>query len=634
MLGGYMGRVLEVNLSNGERRLYPVSRRIRELYVGNKGLGTRLLYDLLPPGVDPLSPDNIMIVTTAPMTGTGAPSTNRVNITTKSPLTGAIVNSNSGGNFGVHLKRAGYDALIVRGKAPKPVYLKITEDEVSIEDAKELWGLDTHETQEKLPKEMGKLVIGPAGENLVKFACIVSQERVNGRAGVGAVMGSKNLKAVIAGGKMKPYIPDEEAYRETCKAWREVLKAHPATSQQLPSYGTASFINICNATFTMPTRNFKYGTWEETEKVSGESLAEKYLVKNTACYGCVIACGRQVEVQGKKVKGPEYETLGMLGPNILNSDLKAICEFNYQADLLGLDTISLGNVLGFVMEAGEKGLLKTELAFGKIDNIPQAIEDIAYRRGLGEDMAEGVRFLSQKYGGKEFAIHSKGLEIPSYEPRGAVGHGLGYAVSCRGGCHLQGGYVVYLEANGPITVDPLTTRGKPGLVVMNQTMLEAVSTLGCCNFTIFTMLMPKLLELNARSALVAKMLSLGFLYSGNLLGKSLSMPSWTIPVKPPFMMFPQVKAHAQCTGTNFTMGKFIELGQRSYNIDKLFNVREGFAAKDDSLPERLTEELQRSEEPNSRVRLAEMLPTYYKIRGWDQEGRPTDKTLKRLKIER
>lgn len=634
MLGGYMGRVLEVDLSTGKSRSYPLSDRMLELYVGSKGLGARLLYELLPPGVDPLSPENILIVTTAAMTGTGAPSTNRFNVTSKSPATGLIVNSNSGGNFGVHLKRSGYDALIIRGKAPKPSYLKIENGEVSIEDAAHLWGSDTEETQEKLPKKMGKMVIGPAGENLVKFAAIFSQERVAGRAGIGTVMGSKNLKAVVAGGDQKPWMPDEEKYKETCKKWREVLKNHPATGEAMPNYGTAGFVNLCNASHTMPTRNFQQGQFPEIDAVSGETLAETELVKNYACFGCVIACGRRVDVDGKNVKGPEYETLGLFGPNLGVSDLKAILRWNYECDMLGMDAISVGNILGFAMEAGEKGLLPTDLKFGKTDGVSQAIEDMAYRRGLGDDMAEGVRSLSQKYGGEEFAIQSKGLEIPSYEPRGAVGHGLGYAVSNRGGCHLAGGYMIYLEANGPVTVDPLATIGKAGLTILNQTVLEAVSNLGCCNFTVFTMLHPLLLEWNARSQLVAKALSMGFLYSGDLLGAALSLPEWTMPFPAPFSMFPQVKAHAVCTGTNFTMGKFIALGQRANNIDHLFNVREGFTARDDTLPKRFTDELQRMDEPDSIVHLEKMKKRYYLLRGWKADGTPKDSTLKRLKIEK
>lgn len=631
---GYMGTVLDVNLSDGSIRSYSLPDKTLNLYVGNKGLAARLLYEMLEPGIDPLSAENILIVNTAPLTGTGAPSSNRFNVTTKSPLTGGLADSNCGGNFGVHLKRAGYDALIVRGKASAPVYLEITGEGVSIKDAGELWGLDTEATQEKLPKKTGKIVIGPAGENLVKYACIVSEERVAGRAGVGTVMGSKKLKAVVTGGDKKPAIFNETLYKETCKDWRNLLKSHPTTGQELPAYGTAINVNRTSATHTLPTRNFKYGQFEFAEDVSGETLAENYLTKNIGCYGCPIACGRQVEVDGKAVKGPEYETLGLMGPNLYMKDLQAIIEWNRIADLMGVDTISLGGTLAFVMEAGEKGLIKTDLSFGQDDNVAKAIEDIAYRRGLGDDMAEGTRFLAEKYGGSEFAMHSKGLELAAYEPRGAVGHGLGYAVANRGGCHLGGGYAVYFEANGPITVDPLTTTGKPGLVVFNQVALEAISTMGCCNFISYTVFPGELLKLYNDSRIVSTILNLGLTCGGNLMGKIMYNPKEILPEKIFHMSFPQIKAHSELTGSKMSPADFLRLGQRTNNISRLFNAREGFSMREDSLPSRLTEELQRSEEPNSRVPLDKMLPVYYSLKGWDEDGVPTDKTLELLEIEK
>lgn len=633
MIGGYMGKVLQVDLSTGRFKKYSLPERMLELYVGNKGLGARLLYDLLPPMTDPLSEKNVLIVTTAPLTGSGAPSSNRFNITTKSPLTGAIVNSNCGGNFGVYLKRAGYDSLIITGKAYRPVQLRIDEENVSIEDATELWGLDTIKTQDKLPSGTGKIVIGPAGENLVKYASIFSQERVAGRGGVGTVMGSKKLKAVVVSGKQKIRVAHEEKFKNACKKWREQSREHPATGEELPRYGTAAFVNKCNATNTLPTKNYTYGHFDEADAVSGETLAEKYLIKNVGCYGCPVACGRQVRLNGQAVKGPEFETVGLFGPNLLNADLKTIIEYNYQADLLGMDTISLGNTIGFVMEAREKGLIKTDLSFGKTDKLSRMIEDIAYRRGLGDDLAEGVRFLSRKYGGEDFAIHVKGMEMASYEPRGAVGQGLGYAIGSRGGCHIAAGYPVYLEANGPITVDPLATTGKPGLVVLNQTTMEAVSTMGCCVFTVYMFLPKILLELNARSRIISSLVRGTLLYGGNLVGKALSFPAWTLPLPAPFLMLPQVQTHAHCTGQRYTLGKLMELGKRVVNMDRIFNMREGLTGADDTLPKRLTDELQRRDEPRSRVPLARMLPKYYNFRGWSRQGVPRKRTLKSLKIE-
>lgn len=634
MIGGYMGKVLQVDLSTGAIESYSLPERMLELYVGNKGLGARLLYDLLPPLADPLSEKNVFIVTTAPLTGAGAPSSNRFNITTKSPLTGAIVNSNCGGNFGVYLKRAGYDSLIITGKASRPVYLDIGEESVTIEDAAALWGLDTEKIQEKLPAGTGKLVIGPAGENLVKYAAVFSQDRAAGRGGVGAVMGSKNLKAVVTDGKRRVTVAHKDKFKEACRGWRQLSREHPATGEELPRYGTAIFVNKCDATHTLPTRNFLHGSFADADAVSGETLADKHLTKNIGCYGCPVACGRQVQLAGKHIKGPEYETVGLFGPNLMNADLEAIIELNYQADLLGMDTISLGNTLGFVMEAKEKGLIKTDLAFGKIDRLSRTLDDIAYRRGLGDDMAEGVRFLSQKYGGEEFAIHVKGMELASYEPRGAVGQGLGYAIGSRGGCHIAAGYPIYLEANGPITVDPLAATGKPGLVVLNQTTMEAISTIGCCIFSVYMFLPKVLLELDARSPLIAKIVRGTFLYGGNLIGKALSWPAWTLPVPAPFFMLPQVRTHSLCTGRRYTLGRMMELGKRVVSMDRIFNMREGLTGADDTLPKRLTDELQREEESRSRVPLAQMLPKYYNFRGWTPAGVPRERTLRTLQIEK
>ena len=631
---GYMGQVLDVNLSSGRIICYELPEKMLKLYVGNKGLANRLLYEMTEPGIDPLGPDNLLIVSTSPLTGAGAPSSSRFNVTTKSPLTGGLADSNCGGNFGVFLKRAGYDVLIVRGKAASPVYLEINEEAVNVKDASGLWGLDSEVTQEKLPKRTGKIVIGPAGENLVKYACIVSEERVAGRGGVGAVMGSKNLKAVVTGGSRKPRIFDGIAFKEACSEWRELLKDHPTTGQELPAYGTAINVNRTNATNTLPTRNFKFGQFEYADDVSGETLAEKYLVKNIGCYGCPVNCGRQVNVDGKNVKGPEYETLGMMGPNLYINDLQAINEWNRQADLLGMDTISLGGTLAFVMEAAERGLLKSDLAFGKTDKISKAIEDIAYRRGLGNDMAEGSRFLAQKYGGSEFSINSKGLELAAYEPRGAVGHGLGYAVATRGGCHIGGGYVVYFEANGPINVDPLTATGKAGLVVFNQAALEAISTLGSCIFTSYTLAPEAVTKLYSESQLFSGIVNMSLTYTSSLLAKFIHSPKDIIPDKYFHYLFPHTKAYTHCTGIRMSSADFFKLGQRTNNISRLYNLREGMGRSDDSLPYRLTDELQRSEEPNSKVPIDKMLPQYYKLKGWDKNGVPTKETLSILEIDK
>lgn len=624
-----MGRFLEIDLTTGTVGEYPVADELLEMYLGNKGLATRILYDVLPKGVDPLGPENVLIFNTGPLTGSGAPCTSRFNVTTKSPLTGGGLSCNCGGNFGMYLKRAGFDGVILRGRADRPTWVHIEDGEVELRDASHLWGLNTEETQEKLPKGTGKAVIGPAGENKVLYACIISQERAAGRGGVGAVMGSKNVKAVTAKGKAKVPVAYPEKFQEDIRRWARILKDHPSTGEMMPSYGTAAFVNRCNATNTMPTHNFSRGTFEGAEAVSGEVLAETLLTRNFGCVSCVIKCGRKVMVGDREVKGPEYETLGLLGPNIENTDLPMICRWNYQADLLGMDTISLGSTLGFTMELVEKGLIEAPVEFGRTEGISGLIEDIAYRRGLGNDLADGVKRMSEKYGGREFAMHVKGMELASYEPRGAVGHGLGYAVANRGGCHIAGGYMVYFESNGPLTMDPLTTRAKPQLTALLQILLDSLSVAGSCQFTAFTVLPKQVLDLRPS----------GFLYrvaakALEFLGPSLSLllryPGMLAFV-PPMELMQHPKAITDLTGMKMTFGKYVQAGQRSYLIERLFNIREGFTGADDTLPARLLEECQTTD-PRSRVPLARMLPVYYRARGLDRTGAPEPRTLARLGV--
>ena len=559
--GGYTGKLLEIDLSTGDVAEFEVSDDLREMYLGSKGLAARILYDTVPKGADPLGPDNVLIVNTGPLVGSGAPCTSRFNVSTKSPLTGGALSSNCGGNFGLFLKKAGLDGIVIKGKAERPTWISIEDGEVELNDASGLWGLDTEQTQEKLPKGTGKMVIGPAGDNWVRYACIISQERAAGRGGAGAVMGSKNIKAITARGKSKVPVARPEKFKADVKKWIHILQEHPATGEMMPTYGTPAFLNRCNATNTLPTHNFKRGSFEKADAVSGETMAETVLTSNFGCTSCVIKCGRRVMVDGKDVKGPEFETLGLLGPNIENADLPKICEWNYQADLMGMDTISLGNTLGFAMELTEKGLLDSDLEFGKAEGISKVIEDIAYKRGLGADLAEGVKRMSEKYGGKDFAMQVKGMEFASYEPRGAVGHGLGYAVSNRGGCHIAGGYMIYLEANGPLTMDPLTTHAKPQLTALMQILLDALSDAGSCQFTAFTAVPKQALALQPS----------GFLY--RVLAKSLEVlgPAISLMLKypqvlnfvPPMELLQHPKAISDLTDMRLTFGKYIMVGQRT-----------------------------------------------------------------------
>ncbi|HOO55827.1 MAG TPA: aldehyde ferredoxin oxidoreductase family protein [bacterium] len=633
---GYMGSILDIDLSDETVMEYHVSDSDRRKYLGGKSLASKILYDELTPGIDPLSEENILVFMTGPLTGSGAPCTSRFDVSTKNVLTGGIASSNCGGTFGINLKKAGYDGAIIRGKANKPTLITIDEENVEFIDATDLWGKDTEETQEVLKKKYSKrhgmMVIGPAGENLVKYACIISAERAAGRCGVGAVMGSKNLKAIIATGKKKVPVHDKDGFKEAIKSWIKLLKEHPATGGSLPQYGTAGLVNIANATGTLPTHNFTYGHYENAEKISGEELADKHLVSNFGCVSCPIRCGRLVRLGDKHVKGPEYETLGMLGPNIENDNLQKIIDWNYQMDLLGMDTISAASSIAFAMELNEKGLWKTELEFGKIDNIDRIIDDIAFRRGIGDDLANGVKSLSEKYGGAEFAMHSKGMEFSAYEPRRAVGHGLGYATSNRGGCHINGGYLVYFEALGPVLMDPLTERAKPEFCVFQQNMMDAVSAAGNCIFTTYALIPKFASDLVPPASPRAKIASDVLLASGSMLhAQGLLLRDWMLPFHVP--LIPHTDVISKLTGMNMDLGHFASAGERCFTLERLFNLREGIDASSDSLPSRLTDVPQLKDKKETKVPLNNMLKNYYKVRDWDRNGIPRKRLLSKLELD-
>ncbi len=465
---------ININLSTRKVSSFLVKRSLIKKYLGGKALAAKLLYDLLPKGIDPLSEESIIIVNTGPMNNTGAPSSSRFNVTFKNVLTGGIASSNCGGQFGVMLKKSGVDGLIITGKAETPCVLSILDGIAVFQDAKMLWGLDAEAVQEKFPKNYGKLVIGPAGENLVSYACAVSGERVAGRCGIGAVMGSKNLKAIITYGSQKTEVKSPEAYNIYIKKWVEFLRSHPMTGEALGHYGTVGLVNKANASSVLPTRNFNKGNWDKANEISGETLAEKYLIRNSGCISCPIRCERRVIVEGKEVKGPEFETVGLFGSNIENSDLQLINDINYQADILGMDTISLGGTIAFAMELYEKGIADFGLRFGKTDNLIEIIRKIAYKEKPYDELAEGSKKLSQKYGGVDFAIHAKGLELAAYEPRKSVGMGIGYATSNRGGCHLNGGYLALMESIGAVSMGQTNTEAKAEMTVFLQNAMESV----------------------------------------------------------------------------------------------------------------------------------------------------------------
>ena len=626
---GYMGKVLTIDLKDKTTSLYPWSDADREIYLGGKIMAAKIISDNVKPCVDAFENENILVVSTGPLTGTNAPASSRFNISTISPLTGLLTSSNCGGNFGLFLKKAGYDALIIKNKSGSPIWIEITEDKVLFHDAKDLWGKTTNQTQQALDPKAGKIVIGPAGENLVKYACIFSEERAAGRGGTGAVMGNKNIKAITAKGKLKPSIAEPEKTKEFYKKWIKTLRKHPLTGEQLPTLGTAGLVSLMQHRNILATKNFKYGQYDDFEKVSGERLRKEFLVKNKGCITCPIQCGRQVEIDGRVVKGPELETLGLLGPNILNNDLELILRWNLELDELGMDTISTGGTIAFAMELNEKGLWENDIEFGKTENISKIFEDIAYRRGIGEELAEGTRYLSKKYGGTEFAMNSKGMELSAYEPRSAVGQGLGYAVSNRGGCHLNAGYLVLFEGLG-LNIDPYSIKSKAELTVMTQNIMEATSSAGNCLFTLYAML-PSILLKNPNSRItrfINRFLTTSL--TANIVKFVDRADENLLPFK--IAQIPQIKAIELVTGMKVSVGKLKNIGDRGYNIERMYNVKRGVSAKDDSLPDRLTKVVQREDEPNSYVPLEDLKQRYYKIREWDQNGKPKKKKLKKLKL--
>ena len=629
--GGYMGRVVLFDLSSGRAEDYPWTDEDRELYLGGKIMAAKILYDNLKGDEEAFSEENLIVISTGPMTGTGAPSSARFNVSGISPQTGLLASSNCGGSFGTYLKKAGIDALILKGRCAEPSRLEINEGELVLRSAAELWGMRTSECQARLKellpvKHFGQICIGPAGENLVRYAGLVSDERSAGRTGLGAAMGWKNLKAITAAGSRLTPVHDREKSTAWTRKWTAYLRAHPLTGDVMPRLGTANLVRPMQRNGQLATKNYSAGQFADYEKVSGEKLDE-YNIKNTGCLSCPIRCSRNVTVEGRQVKGPELESLVLLSSNLMNCDMKKVLEWNLLLDELGMDTISAANTLAWAMEANEKGLWENGLEFGKTENIASVLEDIAYRRGIGNELAEGSKRLSEKYGGRDFAIHSKGLELAAYEPRRAVGQGLGYAVSNRGGCHINGGYAIIVEGLG-LNADPQTPRAKADLSMLLQDLMEALSASGQCIFTSYGFF-PAFLLKNPEGLLVktvnALLPHLG--WGMRLINKFPQLLAFHLPVVHHTRMF------GYALGMKMNFGKWLRVGERGYNLERSINCRFGVSSETDKLPKRLTDVPQNSGDSRSRVPLETMKKTYYKARGWDEKGIPLEKTLKKLKLK-
>ena len=544
----------------------------------------------------------------------------------KSPLTGGIGNATCGGSFALGMKKAGIDILIVKDRAERPLRLEIDGDHDAVEflDAGDLWGKGTYATQKLLSRKHQHAVIGPAGENLVLFAGIVSNERIAGRTGVGAVMGSKLLKAVSVRGSRKLDMEDPEKFKAYTKEVRKLFEDHPVLGSSMKRFGTGGIVNTTNGRNILPTRNFQKGHFDRAMDISGEFIEDHELkgVK-TSCIHCPVTCGRDVEVEGVGVvKGPEYETLALMGSNLEIGDVKKVSEWNYHADDLGMDTISLGATLSFAMELVERGMLDAPIHFGDAAGVTELIQDIGHRRGLGAELADGTRRLAAKYGGSEFAMHVKGLELSAYDPRGSFAQGVEYATTNRGGCHVQGASM-YMESVGPLTINPQNLKLKADIPIMQQNIACAINSMVLCIFTTYGMIPKAVHEMNPRSF---QYRALAFAFE-NLPG-ALLRGAMGIKGKP---MLWFEKWLTYITGTTFSSGHLQEIGARIFNLERMYNLREGLTSADDTLPPRILHE---STFPgmDSGHPLHLLLPSYYKKRGWSADGVPLRRTLDKLHV--
>ena len=604
---GWMSKILQVDLTTETCTVEPLDSIVIKNYIGGRGLGIYYLNQKVDPKIDPLSPDNILVMATGPLTGTGAPTGARYMVMTKSPLTGAITCSNSGGLFPTELKRAGFDAIIISGRAEAPVYLWIDQGNADIREADHLWGKNTHETTDALLAETDAKAkvacIGPAGEKGVLFASIINDKhRAAGRSGVGAVMGSKNLKAVVVKGKGRIPLADPDRFKDVNKKILDIFKEGiKETPLGLTVNGTAGVVVATQNFGVLPTKNWQQGTFDGWEKIQGEELSKRFLIKNSACYGCPIGCGRKTRVDVPEFagegEGPEYETIYAMGSNCMVDDLAAITKANYICNELGMDTITMGATIACAMELVERGYLSEDqvghtLKWGDADALVELTRLTGNREGFGDLLAEGSYRLADRYGHPELAPVSKKQEFPGYEPRGSQAMGLAYATSPIGGSHMRGD-PAYFELFGvPKPMDPHQWEGKAKVTKAYQDLSAIIDSAGLCIFFAVR----------------------------NLAAKDLGVA--------PVGILEYLNA---ATGADYTLKELMEAGQRIINAERMFLTRAGFARKDDSLPKRLTEEPAPTGPAKGMVcHLEEMLEEYYQVQGWTEDGIPGDEVLGRL----
>ncbi|WP_455539731.1 aldehyde ferredoxin oxidoreductase family protein [Terrisporobacter sp.] len=599
-MNGYVGKVLRVNFSTEEVKVEDLNLKLAQKYIGARGLGVKTFIDEVDPKVDPLSIENKLIIATGPLTGAPMPTSGRYMVVTKAPLTGTIAISNSGGKWGAKFKSAGYDMIILEGKAEKPVYLYIDDDTVEIKDASKYWGMVSSEVTNALTSAhpgTNVMCIGPAGEKLSPMAAIMNDiDRAAGRGGVGAVMGSKNLKAIVVKGSKKVEVADVELAKKVNSDKVNILKNDPVAGGGLPTYGTAVLVNIINESGIHPVKNFQESYTEEADLISGETMTKDCLVKKHPCYRCPIACGRWVRLKdGTECGGPEYETLWSFGSDCGIYDLDAVNEANMLCNEYGLDTISAGATIAAAMELYQRGYIKDEeiesdglsLKWGDAQAMLGWTKKMGIREGFGDKLAEGSYRLCERYNATQYSMTVKKQELPAYDPRGVKGHGITYMVNNRGGCHIKG-YMINPEILGyPEKLDRLELEGKPAYAKVFHDLTAVIDSMGLCVFTTF----------------------------------GLGLNDYT-------------EMYNAVCGDIYTPETLLEAGDRIWTLEKIFNIKAGIDKSQDTLPERLLKDPIVAGPTKGEIYEKDiLLPEYYSVRGWDENGVPTEETLKKLGLD-
>lgn len=604
---GYWGKIIEIDLSEQKINVAPLDEEIYRKFLGGTGIGAKLFLDRTSPEIDAFNPQNPLIIMTGPLTGTRIPgSATRFSIVSRSPLTGIWGEASCGGRFGNALKLAGYDGVIITGASENPVYLEIDDDRIEIKDASEIWGKDTYELYDnfKADQKGECLSIGIAGENLVKFASIMNEKgNAAGRCGLGAVMGSKKLKAIVAKGTKKVEFAEPEKLMELRKELANKIEEN-MISQSLTAFGSNSAMQMGLMMGDVPIKNWQIGEWEEAiEKLSGPEMSDTILTKNHACLACPVACKRVVKIDEGPYKmeegpGPEYETVCTFGTFLLNSDLKAVSKANELCNRYGMDTISCGSTIAFAMECFDNGLISSsdidglELKWGNIDAVLKMVDKIARREGFGDTLAEGSKIAAEKIGGqsKDFSVTVKGLEAPAHDPRAFHGMGLAYAVSNRGACHMNSmqmwveqGYVFYPKIGLEGPYGGQTSEEKAMVNVKTENIGSIYNSATLCSFAAV-----------------------------------------------PFTEDDILNAINWSTGFNYSLDDLMKIGERIWMLKRGINILYGVKPEDDRLPKHILTTVEEGPQAGSVPDIDLMLKEFYDLRGLDEKGRPTKQKLEEL----